>query len=726
METTVEKRSMIEKVKERFPHLTINEWWKEDVTWETRALDALNQLEIDTPDWTYVAGQCYLNSLYEQIEQTRGWAIDWDNRFANWVQKLIEDGFYDQRLQAYSIEELNEFAATINRKQDDRFTYIGVKTLADRYLTRYFDGTLLELPQERWMIIAMTLMVEEPVEKRVELVKESYWALSNLYMTVATPTLANAGKKDGQLSSCFIDTVEDDLRAIFDSCTDAATVSKNGGGLGLYLGKIRAKGSSIRGFKGVSSGVIPWMKQLNNVAVSVDQLGQRQGAIAVYLDVWHKDIFSFLDSKLNNGDERQRTHDLFTAVSIPDAFMEAVDNRESWYLFDPHEVRQMMGFSLEDFYDENKGEGSFRERYQQCVKNNELSRVEVQAIDIMKRIMMSQLETGSPFMFYRDTANRLNPNRHNGMIYGSNLCTEIMQNMSATTIEEELLENGMITVTKKPGDYVVCNLSSLSIANVMKDDVLERVIKIQIRMLDNVIDMNSLDVKQAELTNKTYRAIGGGTYGWHHHLARKGIRWESDEAVAEVDRVYEAINYATVQASMELAKEKEAYPAFPNSDWETGEYFEKRQYDSPRWKELQTEVKKHGIRNGYLLAVAPNATTSLIAGSTASIDPIFSKFYMEEKKNYRIPVVAPDLSAETTWLYKSAHTIDQKWSILQNAKRQRHIDQGISFNLYVPNTVRAKELLDLHLLAWEKGLKTTYYVRSTSVSIEEDCESCSS
>ncbi|MCK0472343.1 ribonucleoside-diphosphate reductase subunit alpha [Halalkalibacter sp. APA_J-10(15)] len=727
MNQTLEKKSFQEALVAGFPQLNVEQWinkWKETDTWDNRALSALTELDMDQPDWTYVAARCYLNGLYEQV-QTRRQIDDEYSQFSALIEELVEKGIYDERLNAYTTDELHELEAAFQGKEDERFTYVGIKTLADRYLARDFDGTLLELPQERWMVISMMLMVNEPVKKRVELVKESYWALSHLYMTVATPTLANAGKKGGQLSSCFIDTVEDDLRSIFDSCTDAATVSKNGGGLGVYLGKIRAKGSSIRGFKGVSSGVIPWMKQLNNVAVSVDQLGQRQGAIAVYLDVWHKDIFSFLDAKLNNGDERQRTHDLFTAVSVPDVFMEAVDNRDNWYLFDPHEVREVMGFSLEDHYDEEKGAGSFRERYEQCVNHPLLSKEEVPAIEIMKRVMISQLETGTPYMFYRDTANRLNPNSHNGMIYGSNLCTEIMQNMSSTVITEEALEDGTIRITKKPGDYVVCNLSSLSIANVLKDDVLDRVIAIQIRMLDNVIDINKLDVKQAELTNQTYRAIGGGTYGWHHHLARNGIKWESEEAVQEVERVYEKINYAAIKASLSIAKEKGAYPKFKGSEWETGAYFNKRDYNTPQWQELQADVKEHGIRNGYLLAVAPNATTALIAGSTASIDPIFSKLYMEEKKNYRIPVVAPELNSETTWLYKAAHLIDQKWSIRQNGRRQRHIDQGISFNIYVPNNVRAKDLLELHMLAWQEGLKTTYYVRSTSSTVE-DCESCSS
>ncbi|WP_439108503.1 ribonucleoside-diphosphate reductase subunit alpha [Alkalihalophilus lindianensis] len=716
------------QLQQRFPNLVTEEWLEETstLTWQQRALSALNELSVDQPDWTFVASFCYINDLKEHIAKGRGEEVDsLPLSFPAYFKQQIENGIYDKRLDSYTSEELNLLALVIEPTRDEKFTYIGIKTLADRYLAKNFEDQIIELPQERMLVIAMMLMVEEPQDKRLDLVKEAYWALSNLYMTVATPTLCNAGKVGGQLSSCFIDTVDDDLRSIFDSCTDAATVSKNGGGLGIYLGKIRAKGSSIRGFKNVSSGVIPWMKQLNNVAVSVDQLGQRQGAIAVYLDVWHKDIFAFLDAKLNNGDERQRTHDLFTAVTIPDVFMEAVEKRENWSLFDPHEVRIKMGYSLEDFYDEARGEGEFRQKYAECLANSELSRIEVPAIEIMKRIMLSQLETGSPFMFYRDTANRLNPNRHKGMIYGSNLCTEIMQNMSATTVIEEELEEDMISIKKKPGDYVVCNLSSLSLGTVLADEVVERVVTIQVRMLDNVIDLNQIGVKQAEQTNKKYRAIGLGTYGWHHHLAKKGIIWESDEAIEEVDRVYERINRAAIKASAQLAQEKGAYPHYDGSDWQSGEYFRMRGYENEDWKEVRSKVSRYGMRNGYVMAVAPNATTSLIAGSTASIDPIFSKYYIEEKKNYRIPVVAPDLDPTTTWYYKPAHALDQKWSIRQNGARQRHVDQGISFNLYVPSTVKAKELLTLHLLAWKEGLKTTYYVRSTSVSVDE-CESCSS
>lgn len=705
---------------------------KENMTDEKVAnvliLAALERISMEEPDWTYVAADVYLNELYRKAADNRGY--DKKEKYGSFyqlIQELTKIGIYNkQLLKTYTEEEINEIASVIIPERDRLFTYIGLLTLADRYLATSHDKRVYELPQERFLIIAMTLMSQEKKENRTALVKEAYWALSSLYMTVATPTLSNAGKSYGQLSSCFIDTIDDSLRGIYDSNTDLATLSKNGGGIGVYLGHIRSRGSDIKGFKGVSSGTIPWMKQLNNTAVSVDQLGQRQGAIAVYLDVWHKDIFSFLDARLNNGDERQRTHDLFTGVCLPDLFMEKVEAREDWHLFDPHEVRTLMGYSLEDFYDEEEGSGSFRTRYAECVNNEQLSRETVPAIEIFKRIMLSQLETGTPYMFYRDTVNRANQNRHAGMIYCSNLCTEITQNQSTTVVTEEITEDGKIIITKNPGDFVVCNLSSINLARAVTEDVLERLIAIQVRMLDNVIELNDLPVLQAKLTNQKYRAVGLGTFGWNHLLALKKIAWETDEAVAYCDELYEQISYLTVQASMNLAKEKGAYPLFKGSDFESGAYFETREYTSEAWSELRSEVQSNGIRNGYLMAVAPNSSTSIIAGSTASIDPIFRKFYSEEKKNYKIPVTAPDLSPATNWYYKSVYLIDQHWSIKQNAKRQRHIDQSISFNLYVQNDIRAKELLDLHMTAWKEKLKTTYYVRSTSSEVIEECESCHS
>ncbi|HZG11490.1 MAG TPA: ribonucleoside-diphosphate reductase subunit alpha [Kurthia gibsonii] len=700
----------------------------DDAEWtKALSLDALGMLDEDESFWTFVAARLLLAETYKEAADKRG-VVNIDEvykAFPAQIEKLVERGLYHSFLiEKYTAEERQAIANLLNPEKDELFTYIGLKTLLDRYVARDFDKTPLELPQERWLVIAMTLMQDEKVD-RLKKIEEAYWAMSSLYMTTATPTLSNAGKTHGQLSSCFIDTVDDSLQGIYDSNTDVATLSKFGGGIGIYMGKVRSRGSSIRGFKGASSGVIPWIKQLNNTAVSVDQLGQRQGAIAVYLDVWHKDIFPFLDLKLNNGDERMRAHDIFTGVCLPDIFMEAVEAREEWHLFDPHEVRTVMGFDLEDSYDEKRGEGSFREKYLQCVNNPILSRDTVQAIDIMKRIMRSQLETGVPFMFYRDEVNRQNANNHEGMIYSSNLCTEIMQNMSATTFESVTLEDDVIVTRRKPGDFVVCNLSSINLGRAVPEDVLERLIPIQVRMLDNVIELNTIPVAQAERTNSRYRGIGLGTFGWHHLLAKKGIAWESDESVEYADSLYEQIAYLTIKASHELAKEKGSYPLFEGSDWATGAYFDKHGYNSEQWNELRANIGEFGMRNGYVMAVAPNSSTSIIAGSTASIDPIFQKSYSEEKKDYKIPVTVPDLDEKTTWYYKSAYFIDQNWTIKQNAARARHIDQGISLNLYVQNTVKAKDLLALHLNAWNSGIKTTYYVRSTSVELLE-CESCAS
>ncbi|EAC8684823.1 ribonucleoside-diphosphate reductase subunit alpha, partial [Listeria monocytogenes] len=627
-----------------------------------------------------------------------------------------------------SKEDLIAAGKLIDPEKDKLFTYNGLYLLATRYLATDSERNVYELPQERWLTIALYLMQNEPKEKRMKLVEEAYWALSNLYMTVATPTLANAGKVGGQLSSCFIDTVDDSLQGIYDSNTDVARVSKHGGGVGAYLGYVRSTGAAIRGVKGASGGVIPWIKQLNNTAVSVDQLGQRKGAIAVYLDVFHKDIESFLDLRLNNGDQRLRAHDVFTAVCIPDIFMEAVERRGEWYLFDPHEVKAKKGWYLQDFYDESKGEGTFREKYEELVADETISKKIVKAIDIMKRIMMSQLETGNPFMFYRDEVNRMNPNKHEGMVYSSNLCTEIMQNMSPTKMIQEIISGDQIVITKQAGDFVVCNLSSVNLgrAVVAEEGTLERLIEVEVRMLDNVIDLNELPVPQATITNQKYRSIGLGTFGWHHLLALKNIAWDSEEAEKYADELYEQINYLAIRASNKLAQEKGAYKVFKGSDWNTGEYFARRNYNSPEWQELAKEVAEKGLRNAYLVAVAPNMSTAQIAGSTASIDPIYSAFYYEEKKDYRRPVIAPDLNLSTYPYYeKGAYKVDQFASVRQNGRRQRHVDQSLSFNFYVPSGIKASKLLELHMTAWNEGLKTTYYVRSNDIDVEE-CEWCSS
>ena len=394
--------------------------------------------------------------------------------------------------------------------------------------------------------ISLHLAMKEQKD-RMKWVKRFYDMLSTLKVTMATPTLSNARKPYHQLSSCFIDTVPDSLDGIYRSIDSFAKVSKFGGGMGLYFGKVRASGSSIRGFKGAAGGVIRWIKLANDTAVAVDQLGVRQGAVAVYLDVWHKDLPEFLALRTNNGDDRMKAHDVFPAVCYPDLFWrladEAIDS--DWYLMCPHEILAATGYALEDYYGQE-----WEKRYWDCVKDERIPKRVLPIKDIIRLILKSAVETGTPFTFNRDTVNRANPNRHRGMIYCSNLCTEIAQNMSPVEALEQRIETVdgetvVVTVTK-PGDFVVCNLASLSLGkiNVSDRSELTFLVRCAVRALDNVIDLNFFPVPYAKINNLRYRPVGLGVSGYHHMLAKNGISWESEEHLAIADRVFEWINYA--------------------------------------------------------------------------------------------------------------------------------------------------------------------------------------
>lgn len=681
---------------------------------------AVEKTSVEEPDWQFVASHLLVHGLYAEAAAHRGYSPQQKyGDLYGLLHTLTEKRLYGAYLlEHYSREEIKELERYIVPERDYLFNYIGLKVLADRYIVRDYDGKVMELPQERFMVIAMHLAQKE--EDRLDWAKQFYDVLSKLEMTVATPTLSNAGKPLHQLSSCFIDTVDDSLWSIYNTNSATAQVSKHGGGVGIYLGKVRSKGSKIRGHKGASGGVIPWIRNYNNTAVAVDQLGVRRGAFAIYLDVWHADILDFLNLKTNNGDDRLKAHDIFPGVCIPDVFMERVKRRESWFLFDPHEVREVMGYSIEDYWGEE-----FTRRYEECASHPELHKTELPAIEIMKRIMVSAFETGTPFLFFRDTVNRANPNKHKGVVYASNLCTEICQNMSPTEFISEELEDGVIVTKQKPGDFVVCNLSSINLGRLKDKADIARIVAVQMRMLDNVIDLNIYPVRQAEVTNQKYRAVGLGVSGYHQYLAQRKIMWESEEHVEEADQLFEELAYHAIKTSMELAKEKGSYPLFAGSEWQTGVYFKRRGYTSERWQKLAADVAKYGMRNAWVFAVAPTGSTSLIAGSTAGIDPVYAKYFVEEKRGAIIPQTAPNLNAETTWYYKEAHTIDQHWSIRAAGRRQRHIDQSQSFNLYITPNTTAREFLDLYLDAWENGLKTIYYVRNQSLEVEE-CVSCSS
>jgi len=705
--------------------------------------EATVRVDVGSEQWDKVSTKTLLFQLYRKAGELRGYNPQAQyGSFLGLIKKLTKMGIYGSFLtDKYTEDEINEVASYLTPGRDELFTYVGLMMLSDRYLARDYINQVYELPQERFMVIALTVMQDESPENRMEHVKEAYWALSELYMTVATPTMSNSGKVDGQLSSCFIDSVDDSLDGIYLDNWDNARVSKHGGGVGVYMGKVRGRNSSIRGYKNKASGVIPWIRNLNNTAVSVDQLGMRSGAMAVYLDIWHVDVLLFLQIGTNNGDERMKARDVFPGLCVPDYFMELIEADEDgrmltpdaiWHLFDPHEVRQEMGWSLEDSYDEEEGSGTWRTRYQECIDNPNLRRIEVPVREIVKAMVVADIETGSPYMFYRDEVNRQNANKHKGMIYCSNLCTEIAQNMSPSSLVGEWVteEDGTeyIIYKRKIGDFVVCNLSSINLGRAYRDGVIRRVIRIMMRMLDNVIDVNNLPLHQATRTNKKYRPVGLGTFGWHHLLAILGIKWDDMASVELADTLYEDIAFYAIEMSHELAMEKGSYEYFEGSEYHTGVYFDRKGYTDARhnWSTLKAKVKK-GIRNGYWGAVAPNASTALIAGSTQGIDPFYGAqgIYYEEKKDFKVPVLAPDLSPETWEFYyrQNAHYVSQEISILQNARRQRHIDQAVSFNLYVPSGIKAKDLMQLHRKAWRNKLKTTYYVRGTA-NLVDDCEAC--
>lgn len=682
-----------------------------------------NEVNQMNQNWQFVAARLYLFDLYKEAAIHRKYKAFGYGNFNHLIDLLTDIGGYGSYLKEhYSEKEIEELGDYIEPKRDYLFNYEGVKLLAERYLVKGFHHEVYELPQERFMVIAMHLAIPEG-DKKLMYARKFYDLMSQLKMTVATPTLANAGTPYHQLSSCFISGVNDNLRAIYDVNSGFAQVSKHGGALGIYLGKVRALNSSIRGYKNASGGVIPWIRLYNDTAVAVDQLGKRKGGATVTLDLWHKDLYEFIDIRTNNGDDRRKAHDIFPSVSVPNLFMERLQARQNFSLFDPHEVYQVMGFHLEDFYDDGDDK-AFTKHYEACEREERLSRIEIAALDIMKKIMKSAVETGTPFVFFRDIVNAANPNKHAGMIYASNLCHEIAQNVGFDEHETSYMEDGLLHQVTRPGDMVTCNLNSINLGRVERSELAEN-LALQVRMADNVITLNQFPVPQAKRTANRYRAIGIGTSGYHHYLVNHGISWESEEHLDMADELYEDIAYYTIRASMELAKEKGHYDLFEGSEWQSGEYFTKRGYTDERWKKLAADVKENGLRNGYLLAVAPTGSTSNIANTTAGIDPIFRKFFIEEKKGNFTPKTAPDLCQDNFWLYKEAHTIDQQWSIRACGRRSRHIDQAQSFNLYITPERSAKEILDMYLACYREGVKTIYYIRNHSLELDE-CTSCSS
>ncbi|MDO4790620.1 MAG: ribonucleoside-diphosphate reductase subunit alpha [Porphyromonas sp.] len=697
---------------------------------QTNTLEILTKAAVElitpeSPNWEFIASRLLLLQIERSIvEEENKLYID---SFYGKIAYLTDQNLYGRYiLEGYSKAEVEELAKYMDSSRNHLLTYSSLHLISKRYLITDNSHRLLERPQEMFMGISMHLALPEK-ENKVIWAKKIYDIISKLKVTMATPTMSNARKPLNQLSSCFEDVMPDSLTGIYRTINNFAQVSKFGGGMGIYMGKVRAIGSDIRGFKGVAGGVLKWIKLCNDTAVAVDQLGMRQGSVAIYLDIWHRDMPEFLQIRTNNGDDRMKAHDVFPGVCIPDLFWRMVKENieENWYMMCPHEIQSIKGYSLEDYHGEE-----WERRYKECLNESRISKRAIKVKEMIRLIIKSAVETGTPFIFNRDTVNRLNPNKHQGIIYCSNLCTEIAQNQSE--IKDVKLtvrtENGreIITTETEAGDFVVCNLASLVLGNINTDnqEELREVIHTIVRALDNVIDLNFYPIPYAEITNMKMRPIGLGTSGYHHLLAQKGIKWESQEHLSFVDKLYEQINYYAIEASSLLAEEKGSYLRFPGSDWQTGDYFVLRRYDSPKWKRLASDVARRGMRNSYLLAIAPTSSTSIIAGTTAGIDPVMNRYFLEEKKGNIVPRVAPQLSDSTFWLYKTAHQIDQEWVVDAAAIRQRHLDQSQSVNLFITHDYSFRRILDLYLRAWESGVKTLYYIRSRSLEVEE-CESCS-
>jgi ribonucleoside-diphosphate reductase alpha chain len=716
---------------------------------------AVDKIDIDQPNWTFVASRLFLYDLYHKVNGFTGYCS---------LEKYFERGEAEGRIlwglkEKYDLEKLDKH---IDPERDLQFNYLGVKTLYDRYLIKDRKGEPIELPQHMFMAIAMFLAQNE--EDCHGWAIKFYDMISKFEVMLATPTLSNARTTRHQLSSCYIGSTPDNIEGIFDSYKEMALLSKFGGGIGWDWTGVRSMGSAIDGHKNAAGGTVPFLKITNDIAIAVDQLGTRKGAIAVYLEPWHIDVNDFLDLKKNSGEERRRAHDLFPAMWLNDIFMKRVIEDGIWTLFDPYDVRELT---------ELHGE-AFEKRYLELEKDESIIKERIKAKDLWKKILTSYFESGSPFICFKDNANRANPNDHYGIIRSSNLCTEIFQNTEPNhylikikfdegdfiTFEEDELvkvdsgiEKAANKVTaldsiggrkiyivekeKVDGATAVCNLASVNLSRIHSKEDIDRIVPIAIRALDNVIDLNFYPHEKVKRTNMRSRSIGLGVMGEAQMLAEQGIAWGSQEHFDKVDEVMEAVSYNAIKASSDLAVEKGIYPEFNGSKWSRGILPMDHANAEVRnlvdrgglfaanyeWDELRETIKKQGMRNGYLMAIAPTSSISILTGTTQAIEPVYKRKWYEENLSGLIPVVVPNLSPDTWSYYTPAYDLDQRILIKAASIRQKWLDQGQSLNIFITlDKASGKYLHEIYTMAWKLGLKSTYYLRSQSPEASNDVE----
>ncbi len=716
---------------------------------------AVDKIDIDAPNWTFVAARLFLFDLYHKVNGYSGYGS-----FAEYFERGESEGRILLGLKdQYDLERLEKH---IKPDRDMLFNYLGVKTLYDRYLIKDGDANPIELPQHMFMAISMFLAQNE--SDKHEWAIKFYDMVSQFQVMLATPTLSNARTTRHQLSSCYIGSTPDNIEGIFDAYKEMALLSKFGGGIGWDWTQVRSMGSFIDGHKNAAGGTVPFLKITNDIAIAVDQLGTRKGAIAVYLEPWHIDINDFLDLKKNSGEERRRAHDLFPSMWLNDLFMQRVQEDAIWSLFDPYEAKELTNLYGEEF---NK-------RYVELENDKSILCEKVKAKDLWKKMLTSYFESGSPFLCFKDNANRANPNSHYGIIRSSNLCTEIFQNTEANhylikilfedgefiTYEEDelvVLDSGiekkankvtaldslggqqifMVEKEKVDGATAVCNLASVNLSRVNSKEEIDRIVPIAIRALDNVIDLNFYPLAKVKHTNLRSRAIGLGVMGEAQMLAEKAITWGTQEHFDKIDEIMESVSYNAIKASSALAVEKGQYKEFNGSKWSQGIFpmdhanaevrnlVDRGGLFAPayEWEELRANVKKNGMRNGYLMAVAPTSSISILTGTTQAIEPVYKRKWFEENLSGLIPVVVPNLSPDTWEYYIPAYDLDQRILIKAAAIRQKWIDQGQSLNIFITlDKASGKYLNDIYMLAWKLGLKSTYYLRSQSPEASNDVE----
>ena len=658
--------------------------------------------------------------------------------FPEYLSKGAAAGLIDPRLLQFDLEKIG---AAIDADRDLKFQYLGLQTLFDRYLL-HIGGTRIELPQAFWMRVAMGLSINEV--DREDRAIQFYELLSSFDFVSSTPTLFNSGTNRPQLSSCFLTTVNDDLVGIYDAIKENALLSKYSGGLGNDWTPVRGLGAHIKGTNGKSQGVVPFLKVVNDTAVAVNQGGKRQGAVCSYLETWHLDIEEFLELRKNTGDDRRRCHDMNTANWIPDLFMERVLNNGEWTLFSPDEapdLHNLFGKKFKESY----------ESYEAKAKNGQLKQYKsVSALTLWRKMLSMLFETGHPWVTFKDPCNLRSPQQHVGIVHSSNLCTEITLNTSDK-------------------ETAVCNLGSVNLVAHLKDGTIDleklaKTCRTAMRMLDNVIEINYYSVNKARHSNLQHRPVGLGLMGFQDALLSLKIPYASDRAVEFADYSQESISYFAILASSQLAQERGAYKTYKGSLWdkgilpqdslellvaERGRPIEIERGGKLDWTPVRDSIKKYGMRNSNCLAIAPTATISNIIGVSQSIEPTFQNLFVKSNLSGDFTVLneylVEDLKARGLWdevmvhdlkyfegsvipieripndmkdLYSTAFEIDARWLIEAAARRQKWIDQAQSLNLYMAEP-SGKKLDDMYKLAWLKGLKTTYYLRTTSATSAE-------